>query len=522
MAISLIKIPSNISFVENPIAIQVGTDNYATTVGTYATVVIDTATFQPTNGTNINFNFAGETNVLKFLTIPGMDQWEIFHFLGIANYKTILANSFTGNTLISNTFIVTTVGDSVVLTARNKGDLAIVFASAGITISQGTAELTNPNLKIQCRLDVNNEYVNMVLPLNENGEAIFYLDKILQSFLYNENMQILLPDTAPQLNLPIEPGYRNIETQKKYKVWLAELDTETNVLSKYIYAGVICNDYFTVFTGGTSKFAPRQNPVDLFPISYLCSILTHQAKANKKLSYSQPEWVTFCSSTTELNLRVKYTLTNKTTGTITTVTVPVLQNISFNQKFTIPFSLKHVMPVGFVVSDYSKYTVEVFGPTSAAQTILWTNTYFLIPDCGNYRYFTFENSLGGIDCLRLEGQFHSATKSKKTTANIITGINRSSKNGDQTVFNVQNTEIIKVKSHFFNDFKLAEYYKELFYSKRLFELVLDPKYYSETTNFKPFYLPIKIKSSSLKTGVKTDISFRLKLDYEYLNTEHSY
>lgn len=523
MAIGFITTPSVVSFTNNEIAVRVSSSEYITTPGSKAVISFYISLFRPANNVNITFNFKGISIDLSFKDTPTTAENDMPAFTTYSNqvWATLLKNAFKGNPTISEHFTIkevpSTAGIKIILTAREEGQWHLSLSNpTGTAIFDGTNPIINENLNIICRVECKNEYIKQRLPINSEGEAVFYLQDILKSFLYDKYSNIKLPP----IELPTNIGFLNDETQVDYDIWLKE---EFGVVEKrYVNLNALCDVRFVAYTGGISKFAPYQSPLYIYP-GHKLGVLSHQPKAKKILSYKEPEWITFTTNAFEIN-NLNYVIELKDTNNNIINTLNVnnfeLNTIAKYTKFTLPFALQDIIDLSTInITNCAEYNIKLY----SSNELLFENTYRLKPHCKNYRYYVIENSLGGIDTFRLEGVLQKETKSKKTNAERVEDFQRPKHIGSQWTTDVNNTESIKLKCDFFQSEKWAEYFREIQYSLRMFEYIVDKPYYADhQALFKAEYKAINTKGSTFSVGNSKDRAYRFTFNYNYSNIENSF
>ena len=520
MAFTVLKTPSLVSFARNIIPYKLHTDGYEVVAGQQEVIEIDTLTFRPANGQAATFG----TTDLSFVTAPGNDPYEFASYESAysdIDWRAILGMHFNNSPFISDYWHVNIpdlLSGNFVITLISKEYLnmgaSFGIYNTGVTISAGIDREIRQNLKIVFNVLINDEKIQLSLPVQDDGTAVFYLHSILESYLYENNNAINLPA------INAVTGVSHSELTQLFTVQFAEL--YDNNTYRFSSEGVCASEYY-VTTGGTSKKVNSndvlafQGPNALVNDDYV--LLTHQPKHNKYLSIFEPEILTFITGQPQ-DIGVVIKCRNKDTGVITSYDVGIVVAPKKYTKFSISLGVQNIFTAAALalLDTYDQYEVELY--RSYPSNIVFRNIYRLECHQPLNKYFVFENSIGGLDCIKLQGETTQSLKSSSTTSGRILAHDYNPEHGDAYKHSVENQEKFKIKTKYFHNEAYLQYLRELTYTTFMQEVVYDNVNNPSVAAAK--YIPIDTNNSNFDVREEREGSHRIQFSYYYFFTENSY
>lgn len=526
MDFTIIKTPSVASFVKNMIPYKLHTAGYEVQQGQQEIIEIDSLTFRPANNQAAIFTQLTESTTLLFKTAPSNNPLELASYETAYtdnDWRAILGANLKSLSFLTDYWIIDVPellsgNYTITLTSKENVEMAASFSTytTGVTITAGVDREVREGLRIIFHVFINNDKIELSLPVQDDGTAVFYLQAILEAYLYENNNAINLPAINAVL------GVNHSALTQLFTVQFADYyDGETY---KFTSEGVCASEYYAT-TGGTSKKV-NQNDVMAFQgpntgVHSLYTLLTHQPKANKALSIYEPEILTFISLYTD-SIGAVINCRNAATGAITSYNVGILVTPEKYTKFSVSVGVQNIFPAAALalLDTYDQYEVEIYRTSYTTNNIVFANTYKIECHQPLNKYFVFENSVGGLDCIKLQGETTQSLKSSSTTSGRILAHDYNPEHGDAYKHSVENQEKFKIKTKYFHNEDYLQYLRELTYTTFMQEVVYDNANSPSVDDAK--YIAIDTDNSTFDVREEREGAHRIQFSYYYLFTENSY
>ena len=417
--ITISKNPPLVALAKNPTVFLFTSDNYVTAQGTPADATI---TFSAGLAAAENFGIAYGNKIISFVVVSGTPddsglQIKAIGAESLSSWVAATANEIAKNYNLSNDYMISANGSSIVFIARANGSnytMTLSNPPAKMSITDGTAGTdvaVRPffNIVAQTWMKRNASMVKIYedsLSVDSDGKVFYDISEIVKSELYSE---FEWPEASTNcfvkrehINVPYFIRYA-----EQYGIPPVVKALETSQYLCALNGGVPFWKQVEYYTNNTSFWDRMQ---------YEKNFLTWQPN-NKLIDTKQPEklyWLAWNNTLIPTACKLRVTLhTYDVNGAMTTTVLHTdTQAVSYMEAYEIQVGYEKLNSLlnlnqyflAFNSDGYpgQSYDVEI---VTDNDTILSEKRSYIIDytEHRNVRYYIFMNSLGGYDTLRTTG-----------------------------------------------------------------------------------------------------------------------
>lgn len=516
MSIVATKNPSAFNFSNNPIPIEVTTDNYilSARVPYIAKLYLQGATTTSNSLAGsiavdeyFEFGWDGKLITVVAKLAPDASGFQFPSGNGNLAHANAIRTSLLLNKVIAADFTITVVNDGSDIYLKFEQNRIEIYPTINFTVedtildaTSEVAEVIRPNFKIwneyfvKFRDDATfNRIISRYDYIDEDGKLKLDAKEVLSPLLEFDR------PTGKETNITI-----CTKSIAKFYFLLAEYYGATPELYPVKWSA----DYY-VLRGGLSR---TQYPGNAYFSDYLGNKFLTWAPDLRLVKKDQPNYLTYILRTagiTTVKLKIETTYVESAVATKYLPVVNVLQN----DKLLIPCGYKQLNigseHIAEKVVSY-KVTLVKTDNTAISESKTFKVDHALKPFS---RYFIFESSLGGAECFHTFGKTETSVDFNFQSSEVKLPNNYSPSQGDEEEFDNTYKNTFEVNTGF--NISKAEFTMliDLFRSTQ--------KYYFDS--LKKELIPIKINSKTIRLW-KDDESgmYRAKFEYQYLFSDNSF
>lgn len=516
MSIVATKNPSAFNFSNNPIPIELTSDNYIQTarIPFVAKLYLQgtTCTSNSLTGSiavDEYFEFGWDNKIVKVVAKPAPDATGFQFPSGNGNlaHANAIRTSLLLNKIIASDFTITVVNTGGDIYLKFEQNRVEIFPTINFTVEDTildstpeSSDVVRPNFKIW------NEY--FIKFRNDNT-----FNRIISRYDYIDSDGQLKLD-AKEVLQPLLEFDRPTGKESNIVVCTKSIAKFYYLIAEYygsvpeLYPIKWSADYY-VLRGGLSR---TQHPGNTFFSDYLTNKFLTWAPDNRIVKKDQPNYLTYLLRTagiTQVKLKIETTYAESAVATKYLALVDVLQN----DKLLIPCGYKQLNigsehPAEKVISY--KTTIVKTDNSAISESRTFKVDHSVKPFS---RFFIFESSLGGAECFHTYGKAESSVDFNFQSTEVKLPNDYSPSDGEEEEFDNTFTNVFEVNTGFN-------------ISKIEFSLLVDlfrstQKYFFDT--LKRELIPIRINSKSIRLW-KDDESgmYRTKFEYQYRFSDNSF
>ncbi len=466
MAITLTLSPNLNQLSRNPVWAKLTTNNYVTTAGVKASLLITVSNTGATVGQTIILPFGDKTITLTFAaSLDGTGNTIRTHgALSLANFILQLAADFATNYSLADAYDITSDSSHVILTAKATGTAYSFISpsetSTDIAIGTNTAgvdEVVRENFRIALDVYLEETYESGTY-IKIHSQELIPINNICE-FNIQSALHRYMGTDRPTNNL----GSITLCTGilRRYKIRYAE-KFGTNAVYQETTESSLCY----VLKGGLSFIEYGVAPV--FLTGYITSnqkFITWQPRT-KTVVAAQQEFLYFLvpSSTTTVNLVAKIYYTDGSTSSSTILTKnPTVQNEIY------------ILPTGYALlsptagKTVSKYQVWVTNQAAAVKSEVFTYKLSSKIEVDEH-FFLFESSLGSWETLRTSGEQIVGSSVESSVAQRTLQNGYTNADGEIEKFDATGTNQFTQSTGFKTKADI-DWLEDLLFSKKAIELI---------------------------------------------------